>query len=124
MYAESTAILFVESTYSLERIQRLVSGIQEQIDTNLSAFLVWPRKVFHVITAQYNIKGSRNIQGFASRLVVPTLDTKVTEYLCSVFGFFFFRQISTFQLAIFDGIFLSFKKYCCPELKFEKIFHP
>ena len=39
-------------------------------------------------------------------------------------GFFFFRQISTFYLAIFDGIFfISFGRYCCPELKFEKIFH-
>ena len=39
-------------------------------------------------------------------------------------GFFFFRQISTFYLAIFDRIFfISFKRYCCPKLKFEKIFH-
>ena len=39
-------------------------------------------------------------------------------------GFFFFRQISTFQLAIFDGtFFISFERYCCPELKFEKIFY-
>ena len=35
-------------------------------------------------------------------------------------GFFFFRQISTFYLAIFDGIFfISFERYCCPELKFD-----
>ena len=27
---------------------------------------------------------------------VPTFDTKVTEYLCSGWVFFFFRQISTF----------------------------
>ena len=38
-------------------------------------------------------------------------------------GFFFFRQVSTFELAIFDEIFfISFERYCCPELKFEKIF--
>ena len=39
-------------------------------------------------------------------------------------GFFFFRQISTFQLAIFDGFFkLSFESYCCLELKFKKTFY-
>ena len=39
-------------------------------------------------------------------------------------GFFFFRQISIFYLANFDGFFfISFKKYCCPGLKFEKLFH-
>ena len=42
-------------------------------------------------------------------LIVPTFDTKVTEYLCSR-GFFFFRQISTFQLVIFDKIFLYHSK--------------
>ena len=39
-----------------------------------------------------------------SNVLVPTFVTKVTEYLCSG-GFFFFRRISTFLLAIFDGIF-------------------
>ena len=29
-------------------------------------------------------------------IIVPTFDTKVTEYLCSGWVFFFFRQISTF----------------------------
>ena len=29
-------------------------------------------------------------------LFVPTFDTKVTEYLCSGWDFFIFRQISTF----------------------------
>ena len=39
-------------------------------------------------------------------------------------GFFFFRQNSTFLLAVFDGIFsISFEKFSCPELKCEKIFH-
>ena len=36
---------------------------------------------------------------FVTRIVVPTFDTKVTEYLCSgwvFFRFFFFRQTSTF----------------------------
>ena len=43
-------------------------------------------------------------------LTVPTFGTKVTEYLCSGWVFFFFRQISTFYLAIFDGIFLYHSK--------------
>ena len=34
-------------------------------------------------------------------IILPTFVTKVTKYLCSVV-FFFFRQISTFHLAIFD----------------------
>ena len=39
-----------------------------------------------------------------------------------VLGVGFFRQISTFERAIFDGVFfISFKMYGCPELKFEKI---
>ena len=40
MYAESTEILFVESTYILEHILRLVSGIQEQTDTKLCSYPV------------------------------------------------------------------------------------
>ena len=31
-----------------------------------------------------------------TEVVVPTFDTKVTEYLCSGWVFIFFRQISTF----------------------------
>ena len=42
--------------------------------------------------------------------IVPTFDTKVTEYLCSGWVLFFFRQISTFYLAIFDGIFYIIRK--------------
>ena len=38
MYAESTEILFVESTYILEHILRLVSGIQEHTDTKLCSY--------------------------------------------------------------------------------------
>ena len=40
MYAESIEILFVESTYILEHIQRLVSGIQEHTGTKLCAYPV------------------------------------------------------------------------------------
>ena len=34
---------------------------------------------------------------------------------------FFFRQNSTFYLAIFDKNCLLLKRYCCPQLKLEKI---
>ena len=47
--------------------------------------------------------------GHRKLLIVPTFDTKVTEYLCSGW-FFFFRRISAFYLAIFDGIFLYHSK--------------
>ena len=40
MYAESIEILFVESTYILEHILRLVSGIQEYTDTKLCSYPV------------------------------------------------------------------------------------
>ena len=52
---------------------------------------------------------STNLNFFAFFLIVPTFDTKVTEDLCSG-GFFFFRQNSTFKLAIFDGIFFYYSK--------------
>ena len=55
-------------------------------------------------------------------VIIPTFVTEATEYLCS--GWFFFsRQISTFKLAIYDKKNLSSERYCCPELKFEKVFH-
>ena len=56
-------------------------------------------------------------------IIVPTFNTKVTEYLCS--GGFVLQTNFDLYLAIFDGFFLkiSFKRCCCPELKFEKIFH-
>ena len=40
MYAESTEILFEESTYILEHILRLVSAIQEHTDTKLCSYSV------------------------------------------------------------------------------------
>ena len=45
----------------------------------------------------------------ACQLVVPTFDTKVTEYLCSG-GFFSPDNFRLLQLAIFDGIFLYHSK--------------
>ena len=40
MYAESTELLFVESTYISENILRLVSGIQEHTDTKMCSYPV------------------------------------------------------------------------------------
>ena len=40
MYAETIEILFVESTYILEYLLRLVSWIQEHTDTKLCSYLV------------------------------------------------------------------------------------
>ena len=40
--------------------------------------------------------GFEKIIRYSFFIVVPTFDTKVTEYLCSGWVFFFFRQISTF----------------------------
>ena len=57
-------------------------------------------------------------------VIVPTFDTKVTEYLCS--GWVFFLQTNfDFLTSHFrrNYFFISFKMYCCPKLKFEKIFH-
>ena len=42
---------------------------------------------------------------------VPIFVTKITEYLCSVMVFLSFRQISTFQLDIFDKIFFYDSKF-------------
>ena len=36
------------------------------------------------------------VSNYFKTVIVPTFDTKVTEYLCSGWVFFFFRQISTF----------------------------
>ena len=59
----------------------------------------------------------------ASSFIVPTFDTKVTEYLCS--GWFFFLQTSFDFLTshFWRNFFKSVKRYCCLELKFERIFH-
>ena len=56
--------------------------------------------------------------------IVPTFDTKVTEYLCSGWVFFFLQTNFDFLTSHFwRKFFISFESYCCPELKFEKIFH-
>ena len=44
------------------------------------------------------------------------------QYLCNrneSNGIFVF---GTFKLDFFDNFFISFKRYCCPELTFEKMF--
>ena len=59
-----------------------------------------------------------------SSLDVLTFDTKVTEYLCSGWVFFLQTNFDFFLASHFWRIFFSsFKRYCCPELKLEQIFH-
>ena len=45
--------------------------------------------------------------------------------ICARGGFFFFLQTNFDFLTshFWRNFFISFKRYCCPELKFEKIFH-
>ena len=56
-------------------------------------------------------------------VIVPTFDTKVTEYLCSGRVFFSSDKFRLFNKPFLTDFFISFEKYCCLELKFEKIFH-
>ena len=55
-------------------------------------------------------------------VIVPNLRNESTE-ICARGGFFVLRTKFDFLTIIFDGVFLSFKNYCCSELKFEKTFH-
>ena len=55
--------------------------------------------------------------------IVPTFDTKVTEYLCSGWVFLFRQNFDFLTSHFWRNFFISFKRYCCPELKFETIFH-
>ena len=56
-------------------------------------------------------------------LFVPTFDTKVTENLCSGWVFFLQTNFDFLTSHFWWNFFISFKRYCCPELKLEKIFH-
>ena len=52
--------------------------------------------------------------------IVPIFDKKVTEYLCSG-GFFFLQTNFDFLTSHFwRNWLISFKRYCFPQLKFEK----
>ena len=56
-------------------------------------------------------------------VIVPTFDTKVTEYLCSGWVFFLQTNFDFLTSHFWRNFLISFKSYCCPELKFEKMFH-
>ena len=60
------------------------------------------------------------LQPDTSSLFNPTTDTKVTEYLS---GFFSSVKLRVFNWPFWTEFVKSFEIYCCPELKFEKIFH-
>ena len=70
-------------------------------------------------------------KSFDARIIVPTFVTKITEYLCSCV-FFFLQTNFDFLTSNFSlkkvfiyhlDFYISFKRYCYLELKFEKIFH-
>ena len=43
--------------------------------------------------------------------IVPTFDTKVTEYLCSGWVIFSSDKFRLFN----ENFFISFERYCCPD---------
>ena len=55
--------------------------------------------------------------------IVPTFDTKVTEYFCSGWVFFLQTNFDFLTSQFWRKFFISFESYCCPELKLETIFH-
>ena len=63
--------------------------IEIEKDVTIAQFTLLQRKINETYMQFHH--GKRHIT-----LIVPTFDTKVTEYLCSGWVFFFFRQISTF----------------------------
>ena len=60
---------------------------------------------------------------FLFSVIVPTFDTKVTEYLCSGWVFFSSDKFRLFNKPFLTEFLISFERYCCLELKFEEIFH-
>ena len=56
---------------------------------------------------------------FANKFLVPTFKESDGIFVLRVF--FFARKSLTFELAMFDGIFVSFQRYCCLELKFKPV---
>ena len=67
--------------------------------------------------------GKKLISAIFTLLIVPTFDTKVTEYLCSGWVFFLQTNFDFLTNHFWRNFFISFESHCCPELKFEKIFH-
>ena len=55
-------------------------------------------------------------------IFVPTFVTKVTEYLCSGWVFFLPTKFDFLISRFWRNFLKSFKRQCCLELKFEKIF--
>ena len=56
-------------------------------------------------------------------IIVPTFDTKVTENLRSGWVFFLQTNFDFLTSHFWQKFFISFKRYRCLELKFEKIFY-
>ena len=73
-------------------IQCFYSVIFRLLNWALKKKFNWSEKFCCVSVALVGFKLSWS----KSFVIAPTFDTKVTEYLCSGWVFFFFRQISTF----------------------------
>ena len=100
---QNELIFLAYAPFQLGSKQKILPRLEKKVDQ------MWVRKIQNHL--------------FSEIKIVSTFDTKVAKYLCS--GWFFFLQTKfDFSTSRFDGIFsISFKRYCCPELKFEKIFH-
>ena len=57
-----------------------------------------------------------------TNVVVPTFDTKVTEYLCSGWVFFLQTNIDFLTSHFWRNFLIPFKRYCCPELNLKRYF--
>ena len=62
------------------------------INYNRLWLIIFFLQIFDFFLVEINFK----LNWWNNNIFVPTFDTKVTEYLCSGWVFFFFRQISTF----------------------------
>ena len=99
MYAESTEILFVESTYILEHILRLVSRIQEHTDTKLCSYPV--HSLASLWTAQtyfFYSKSSRKTRILSSSGDDPFffVSGSSSNFMHEVYNFFFTSSVFQF----------------------------
>ena len=78
---------------------------------------------FRVLWSSNNIKKLNVRKNKMKFFFVPTFDTKVTEYLCSSWVFFLQTNFDFLTSNFWRNFFISFESHCCPEFKFEKIFH-
>ena len=91
---------------------------------SMKSKFVWRKKAHpkHKYSVTF-VRKVGTIKMGASKVIVSTFVTKVTEYLCSRWVFFqtnFHFSTSHFWRSFVS---ISFQNYCCLELKLKKIFH-